>query len=135
MTDPTTTDLLRALVAAWDDFGNDAAGPWERRMDDLVEQARAHLEPTLDEGASPMSDGGCRDRDCSPERGEDGCTACIVNAGAVDALDFVWTRAWDDCPVINAQQSDFDAYEHVQRQEDEWLARQERAAEAGGAFR
>lgn len=39
--------LLREICDAWDDFGNDAAGPWERRLDDLVLQAREHLAPRL----------------------------------------------------------------------------------------
>lgn len=39
--------LLREICDAWDDFANDAAGPWERRLDNLVLQAREHLAPRL----------------------------------------------------------------------------------------
>lgn len=50
---PDSTDLLRAVVAAWDDWTrDDAAITWERQMDAVIEAAREHLNPKLPEGAS-----------------------------------------------------------------------------------
>jgi hypothetical protein len=47
MTEPSTTDLLRDLCNAWESFYDDAAGPWEARMNALVAASRLHLNPVL----------------------------------------------------------------------------------------
>ena len=64
----------------------------------------------------------CRDRSCSPEKGDDGCMAHFCNVGAVDGMDGVWISAWDDCPLAEAERKAMDAERHEFRQQDAWEA-------------
>ncbi len=57
--------------------------------------------------------------------------ATIANAGgAVDAIDIVWTKAWDDCPVIAAMPEQESIDWHAYLAEAEWDEKQIRAQEA-----
>lgn len=48
----TAADYLRALCEAWDDFDEDARY-WQLRMDALIAQAKAHLNPELEVDTDP----------------------------------------------------------------------------------
>lgn len=79
-----------------------------------------------------MSAAACRDPLCRPDDGDEGCMASVCNEGAFDALDFVWIRAWDDCPVMKRHEAAADEAAHRQAQEDEHDARTLRMLEAEG---
>lgn len=43
----STADHLAAVCDAWLSFSDDAVGNWERRCDEAVKAAVAHLRPVL----------------------------------------------------------------------------------------
>lgn len=63
----------------------------------------------------------CRDKFCEPERGDEGCSAFCVNVGAFDALDFVWLKVWDDCPLMAAEERRVSAEQHEWDQYEAWI--------------
>lgn len=72
----------------------------------------------------------CRDGDCEPDKGDEGCMAYLCNPNAVDGLDVVWVNAWNDCPVIAAQSA---RSADLRREQDAEWAHYARLMEADGA--